>query len=71
MANTAGAALGALSVPFVLWPAFGARGATLTTENNFTTTWQPYDKSTGQTPKATEHWFAGAVAVQLLVYDHF
>jgi CO/xanthine dehydrogenase Mo-binding subunit len=46
---------------------FGARGATLTTENNFTTTWQPYDKLTGQTPKATEHWFAGAVAVQLLV----
>ena len=46
---------------------FGARGATLTTENNFTTTWQPYDKATGQTPKATEHWFAGAVAVQLLV----
>jgi CO/xanthine dehydrogenase Mo-binding subunit len=46
---------------------FGARGATLTTENNFTTSWQPYDKKTGRTAKATEHWFAGAAAVQLLV----
>ena len=46
---------------------FGARGATLTTENNFTTSWQPYDKATGRSAKVTEHWFAGAVAVQLRV----
>jgi CO/xanthine dehydrogenase Mo-binding subunit len=46
---------------------FGARGATLTEEYNFTTTWQPYDKATGRSPKVTEHWFAGAAAVQLTV----
>jgi len=46
---------------------FGARGTTLTTEANFTTTWDPYDKETGRSSKVTEHWFAGAVAVQLLV----
>ncbi|WP_201749753.1 xanthine dehydrogenase family protein molybdopterin-binding subunit [Micromonospora sicca] len=46
---------------------FGARGATLTEEFNYTTSWQPYDKETGRSAKATEHWFAGAVAVQLLV----
>lgn len=46
---------------------FGARGATLTEEYNFTTSWQPYDKTTGRSPKVTEHWFAGAAAAQLLV----
>jgi CO/xanthine dehydrogenase Mo-binding subunit len=46
---------------------FGARGTTLTAESNFSTTWEPYDKSTGRSSKVTEHWFAGAVAVQLLV----
>jgi len=46
---------------------FGARGTTLTTESNFSTQWQPYDKATGRSPKVTEHWFAGAVACQLLV----
>ncbi|HVV22947.1 MAG TPA: xanthine dehydrogenase family protein molybdopterin-binding subunit [Pseudonocardiaceae bacterium] len=46
---------------------FGARGTTLTTEANFTTSWVPYDHETGQSPKVTEHWFAGAVAVQLTV----
>jgi CO/xanthine dehydrogenase Mo-binding subunit len=46
---------------------FGARGATLTEEYNFTTSWQPYDKATGRSPKVTEHWFAGAVAVQVTV----
>jgi CO/xanthine dehydrogenase Mo-binding subunit len=46
---------------------FGARGATLTEEYNFTTSWQPYDKATGRSPKVTEHWFAGAVAVQIRV----
>jgi CO/xanthine dehydrogenase Mo-binding subunit len=46
---------------------FGARGATLTEEFNFTTSWQPYDKATGRSPKVTEHWFAGAAAVQLTV----
>jgi CO/xanthine dehydrogenase Mo-binding subunit len=46
---------------------FGARGTTLTTEANFTTSWVPYDHETGQSPKVTEHWFAGAAAVQLTV----
>lgn len=46
---------------------FGARGTTLTTEANFTTSWVPYDHETGQSPKVTEHWFAGAAAAQLTV----
>jgi CO/xanthine dehydrogenase Mo-binding subunit len=46
---------------------FGARGTTLTTEANFTTSWVPYDKETGRSPQFTEHWFAGAAAVQLTV----
>ncbi len=46
---------------------FGARGTTLTTEANFTTSWVPYDKETGRSPRFTEHWFAGAAAAQLTV----
>lgn len=46
---------------------FGARGTTLTASANFTTDWIPYDKETGQSEKATEHWFAGAVGVDLRV----
>ncbi|MQA09357.1 MAG: molybdopterin-dependent oxidoreductase [Pseudonocardiaceae bacterium] len=46
---------------------FGARGATLTTEANFTSSWSPYDKETGRSEKVTEHWFAGAVGVRLAV----
>jgi CO/xanthine dehydrogenase Mo-binding subunit len=46
---------------------FGARGTTLTEEASFSTSWQPYDKRTGRSEKVTEHWFAGAVAVELTV----
>ena len=46
---------------------FGARGATLTTEANFTSRWTPYDKETGRSEKVTEHWFAGAVGVRIAV----
>jgi CO/xanthine dehydrogenase Mo-binding subunit len=46
---------------------FGARGATVTTEANYTSDWVPYDKETGRSSKVTEHWFAGAVGVQLTV----
>ncbi len=46
---------------------FGARGATVTAEANFTSKWVPYDKETGRSEKVTEHWFAGAVGVQLTV----
>ncbi len=46
---------------------FGARGTTMTTESSFTTSWVPYDSATGQSPQVTEHWFAGAAAVQLTV----
>jgi CO/xanthine dehydrogenase Mo-binding subunit len=49
---------------------FGARGTTLTTEADFRTSWEPYDKTHGRSAKVTEHWFAGAVAVQLMV-DRF
>lgn len=46
---------------------FGARGTTLTTEANFTTSWVPYDKETGRSPRFAEHWFAGAAAARLTV----
>jgi CO/xanthine dehydrogenase Mo-binding subunit len=55
------------SISELLHAHFGARGTTLTTEANFTTSWQPYDKETGQSAQVTEHWFAGAVAVVLNV----
>jgi CO/xanthine dehydrogenase Mo-binding subunit len=56
-----------VSIPELLHGHFGARGTTLTTEAEFTTTWTPYDHETGQSERVTEHWFAGAVAVQLTV----
>ena len=56
-----------LSVAEVMLAHFSARGTTLTCSSSYTTDWVPYDRTTGQSPKATEHWFAGAVAVQLLV----
>ena len=46
---------------------FGALGTTMTTQSNFTTTWEPYDQVTGRSSKVTEHWFAGAAAVQVVV----
>jgi CO/xanthine dehydrogenase Mo-binding subunit len=46
---------------------YGARGATVTTAENFTSWWHPYDKTTGLSEKVTEHWFAGAVAVRISV----
>jgi len=55
------------SIPELLHGHFGALGTTLTTEAEFTTTWTPYDHETGQSENVTEHWFAGAVAVQLTV----
>jgi CO/xanthine dehydrogenase Mo-binding subunit len=54
-----------VSVPELIHGHFGARGTTLTTEADFTTGWVAYDKQTGQSPQVTEHWFAGAVAVEL------
>jgi CO/xanthine dehydrogenase Mo-binding subunit len=56
-----------VSIPDLLLAHFGARGTTLTAEANFSTSWQPYDHETGQSPQVTEHWFAGAAAVQLTV----
>lgn len=56
-----------VSIPELLHGHFGARGTTLTTEAEFTTSWQPYDPETGRSSQVTEHWFAGAVAVQLTV----
>ncbi|MCW2946211.1 MAG: Xanthine dehydrogenase [Actinoallomurus sp.] len=56
-----------LTVPDLLLGHFGARGTTLTTEADFATSWAPYDKETGRSPQVTEHWFAGAAAVQLIV----
>lgn len=54
-----------LSIDEIMQLHFGAIGTTLTTESNFTTEWIPYDKETGQSVKVTEHWFAGAAAVEL------
>jgi CO/xanthine dehydrogenase Mo-binding subunit len=56
-----------VSIPDLLHGHFGARGTTLTTEADFTTSWVPYDKETGRSPQVTEHWFAGAAAVVLTV----
>ncbi len=56
-----------LTVPDVVRAKYGARGATVTTAENFTSWWHPYDKSTGRSEKVTEHWFAGAVAVRIAV----
>jgi CO/xanthine dehydrogenase Mo-binding subunit len=56
-----------VSIADLLHGHFGARGTTLTAEADFTTSWVPYDKETGRSPQVTEHWFAGAAAVQLTV----
>jgi len=56
-----------ISVPDLVRAEFGARGATVTTAENFTSWWVPYDHDNGRTPKATEHWFAGAAAVRIAV----
>lgn len=56
-----------VSLPDLVRTTFGARGATVTTAENFTSWWVPYDHETGLTEKATEHWFAGAAAVRLAV----
>ena len=54
-----------IAVPEVVRAKYGARGATVTTAENFTTWWHPYDKSTGLSERVTEHWFAGAAAVRI------
>lgn len=56
-----------VSVAELIHDHFGARGATLTTESNYTSQWVPYDKETGRSAKVTEHWFAGAVGVRIAV----
>lgn len=56
-----------VSVPDLVHRKFGARGATVTSESNFTSWWHPYDKKTGLSEKVTEHWFAGAIAVRIAV----
>jgi CO/xanthine dehydrogenase Mo-binding subunit len=56
-----------VSIPELIHGHFGARGATVTAEANYTSEWVPYDKETGRSEKVTEHWFAGAVGVQLTV----
>jgi hypothetical protein len=57
----------AIALPELIHAEFGALGTTLTTEANFTTEWVPYDPQTGQSPRVTEHWFAGAAAAELAV----
>jgi CO/xanthine dehydrogenase Mo-binding subunit len=57
----------AVSLPELIHGHFGALGTTLTTEANFTTEWVPYDHETGQSPRITEYWFAGAVAAEIAV----
>lgn len=56
-----------VTIPELIHGHFGARGATVTAEANYTSEWVPYDKETGRSEKVTEHWFAGAVGVQLTV----
>ncbi len=54
-----------ISLEDLILSQFGAAGTTMTAEANFTTEWVPYDRATGQSTKITEHWFAGAAAVEL------
>jgi CO/xanthine dehydrogenase Mo-binding subunit len=54
-----------ITLPELIHGYFGALGTTLTTEANYNTQWVPYDHETGQSPKVTEHWFAGAVAAEV------
>lgn len=54
-----------ISIEDLMLTHFGAAGTTLTAEANFTTEWIPYDHETGQSSQVTEHWFAGAAAVDL------
>lgn len=54
-----------ISIDDLLLMHFGAAGTTLSAEANFTTQWIPYDHETGQSAQVTEHWFAGAAAVEL------
>lgn len=54
-----------MTIPEVVHRKFGARGATVTSNSNFTSWWHPYDKVTGQSEKVTEHWFASAAAVRI------
>lgn len=56
-----------ISLPDLVRTKFGARGATVTTAENFTSWWVPYDHDTGMSEKVTEHWFAGAAAVRIAV----
>jgi CO/xanthine dehydrogenase Mo-binding subunit len=57
----------AIGIAELLGAHFGARGTTLTAQATFQTDWVPYDHATGRSPKIAEHWFAGAVAVELTV----
>lgn len=57
----------AMSVADVILTRYGARGVTVTGEHTFATEWSPYDKATGRSTKAVEHWFAGAAAAHLSV----
>lgn len=52
-----------LSLPDLVQAELGALGTTMTAEAAFVSDWMPYDATTGQSAKVTEHWFAGAVAV--------
>ena len=54
-----------ISIDDLMLMHFGATGTTVTGEANFTTEWIPYDHDTGQSSRVTEHWFAGAAAVEL------
>lgn len=56
-----------VTLPDVVHRKFGARGATVTSSENFNSWWHPYDKATGLSEKVTEHWFAGAVGVRIAV----
>ena len=58
---------GGLTIPEIFERRFGARGTTLTGEVTFQTQWVPFDKETGQSPAVTEHWFANATAVEVVV----
>ena len=57
----------AITIPEIFLKRFGAPGTTLTGEGTFQGHAVKADPETGQTPRMTEHWFAGASGAEVEV----
>lgn len=56
-----------MGIPEVFLRRFGAPGTTLSGEGTFSSKVDKADPETGQTPRMTEHWFAGATGAEVEV----